>query len=543
MDITRKSLSDDGDKGMSEINTSHVCRNTHSDDSCRAMDSICAISCRDSTDGTMININRADVKPVIGQLCAVGGASISPRLPSLYSGLDDADHIKGHVDPNVQLDAAGNAMDIKLPTNGSFDLGFTHKKSLEFGFSGYNPRIMNRNSQVSRDSGTVKVMRYDRCISTFYTVIWMSCMLLALLAPALFHVCCQFRLYGGFIPTHDRNVDSDDVRLRGTHIMTDARSIVNHLSEFENFFLIGVFLYLLIQIIGFYLTQARIRTYLWRLCEVSVEMAKHDFLYDSKQRAVEHFSDYAKRICRNKTHVCTQTERRLVEAFDEAASNFDNNETDNIWRKTSLMRYRILFTRVYLPIIINLLISIGTSVFVYDRRLRTHHRVPLAHPDIVANFYWYAAIQYEGFWCIFTLMVLNFTTWVYLCYVNLHKTIFGLLEEAHDQIRAVTSDYGSKLAKDIWDNQMLMFTSTMCAIDANKVGRSATYAPLRVETFNSQINFNSDTSNKGGRQCLCRFLCMPSTERGVRIASPFVGGTPFEELHTPLIESGLHRNY
>ncbi|CDR95383.1 hypothetical protein, conserved [Babesia bigemina] len=543
MDITSKSLSDDGNKAMVEINTSQVCRNTHSEGSRRAMDSICAISCGDSIDGATINVNRADVKPVIGQLCAVGGTSISQRLPGLYSGLDDTDHVKGQSDPNAQLNFPGNAIDIKVPTNGTFDLGFTNKKSLEFCFSDYKPGTRNRNPQVSNDSGTVKVMGYGRCISAFYTVVWMSCMLVALLAPALFHVCCQFRLYGGFIPTHDRNVDSDDIKLRGSYIISDARSIVNQLSEFENFFLIGVFLYLLIQIIGFYVTQARIRMYLWRLCEVSVEMAKHDFLYDCKQRAVEHFSDYTKSISRNQTHVCTQTERRLVKAFDEAASNFGNNETGNIWRKTSLMRYRILLTRVYIPIIINLLISIGTSVFVYDRRLRMHHRVPLAHPDIVANFYWYAAIQYEGFWCIFTLMVLNFTTWVYLCYVNLHKTLFGLLEEAHNQIRTVAADYSSKLAKDIWDNQMLLFSSTVCAMDTNKVGRSVTCAPLRVETFNSQINFNTDVANKGGRQCLCRFLCMPSTERGVGIASPFVGGTPFEELHTPLMESGLHRHY
>ncbi|GIX64232.1 uncharacterized protein BcabD6B2_36670 [Babesia caballi] len=536
-------MPEQGNNRRRENHSARVHREAHSQSS-RAADSICAVSCTTSIENQAFHCHDTDEKTVAGhEVTAVRDTNMSSARPHAGCGLDDIARIKGHFDQHMPFNTLESMANPKHYSNDTVDPLPPFKEAVNYGGSSYNSRIARHKGKYVADANTADFIGDGQCISTFYTTISMGGMLLALLVPAVFHICFQFRLYGGLfsIPEHIKNADG--IQSRRMSIMKDTWAVVDHLGEFENFFFIGVFLYLSIQIVGFYTTQARIRRYLWKLCSVAVEMSKHEFLYGSKQRAMEHFSDYAKRMYRNQAHACTQTEQGLVKAFDEASSKFDNYQIESIWRKTSFMRYRILFTRIHLPMLLNFVISIGMTAFVYDKRFRMHHRVPLAHPDIVSNLYWYAAIQYEGFWCIFALFLLNFATWLYLCHTNFHTTMFGLLEGAHNHIHAVASDYGSKLAKDVWDKQMLLFSSTIYAIDSNKVNRGVSYAPARLETLNSQINFGNTIPHKDKRPCLCQFLCIPTLDQDSQDAPHFVNGSPFEELHIPLLETESRSKY
>ncbi|EDO05234.1 putative integral membrane protein [Babesia bovis T2Bo] len=417
---------------------------------------------------------------------------------------------------------------------------YNHIKVTEEGGSkNRHHRLDNNRTRYPPTPDTLNFVDDEQCISTVYTIVALGFMLLALLVPAIFHVCCQFRLYGSLSQIYERMKNPETSKIGGAYIQKGAQVLVDHIREFENFFFIGIFLYLCIQIIGFYVTQTRIRFYLWRLCLLSVELSKHEFLYGSKQRAVEHFSDYGKRIYRGQPQACRQTEKSLVKAFDEASSKFDNYHVDDIWNRITFLRCRMMLLRIYIPIFIHAAISIGTAAFVYDRRFRMYHRVPLAHPDIISNLYWYAAIQYEGFWCILAMFMINIVTWLYLCNINRHKILFGLLEEAQSQIRAIILDFSNKLAKDIWDNQMLLFSSTIYAMDSNKSNHQASYAPVRLETLSSQINFGNIASSDIKRPCLCHFLCLPDMEDTTQDVPSFIGRSPFEELHIPLLEPGF----
>ncbi|ORM42335.1 uncharacterized protein BXIN_1592 [Babesia sp. Xinjiang] len=526
-----------------EENSSRVHHNINSESSCRGLDSICAVSYTTSIENGTPRFNSNDLKSVAGHsVTTARGKSLSPPRPAIGSKLEDVLHIGGHFDQTIPLNTLESMVDAKYLANDTVEY-LPPKETVEYGLGGHKPRIAKHKTRYSTDSGPVNIIGGLHCVSTIYTTISLGCMFIALLIPALFHLCCQFRLYGSLWSLSEHIPDTDRTKDAGTYLMKGTKTVIDHLSEFENFFFVGVFLYLFIQVIGFYATHARIRRYLWRLCFISVELSKREFLYGSKQRAMEHFSDYVKRLYRIQTHACTQTEQNLVRAFDEASSKFDNYQVDNTWHKIAFLRYRIMFVRIYVPVLINVVLSLGATAFVYDRRFRMYHKVPLAHPDLISNLYWYAAIQYEGFWCIFGMFLLNFATWLYLCHINVHKTLFGMLEETHNQIKAVIFDYSSKLAKDIWDNQMLLFSSTIYAMDSNKVNRSPTYVPLRLETANSQINFGSVASNEGKRPCLCNFLCMPDVEEYAQGPPSFVGTSPFEDLHIPLLEPGLHGNY
>ncbi|GFE55674.1 transmembrane protein [Babesia ovis] len=532
------------DMGHSEqLDEASRTHHTPSENSCHELDSICAVSYNVSIDNADSSIDYTDIKTSTKRpVTKIKRTTISPRKTTVGHKLEDVIRMRANMDNRPHLNTLESMVDSKYLSNDSVDY-IPPKETVEYGFGNQNDRAGKYNPRYAAGSDTLKAIGDGQCVSTIYTTISLIGMLIALLIPALFHICCQFRLYGSLSQLSERVSNQDNTAGGGTYILKSTRTLLDHLSEFENFFFIGVFLYLTIQIIGFYATQVRIRHYLWRLCFISVEMSKHEFLYGSKQRAMEHFSDYVKRIYRGQTQACRQTEQNLVKAFDEASSKFDNYQVENIWNKIAFLRCRIMFLRIYVPIFINVVMSIGAAAFVYDRRFRMYHKVPLAHPDIVSNLYWYAAIQYEGFWCIFAIFLLNIITWLYLCNINRHKTIFGLLEEAQSQIHAVIFDFSSKLAKEVWDNQMLLFSSTLYAMDSNKTSQKAPYTPMRLETLNSQINFGSVLSTETRRPCICHFLCMPEVEEYPQGSPSFIGGSPFEDLHIPLLETGLHGNY
>lgn len=409
------------------------------------------------------------------------------------------------------------------------------KFAVEYSFDEVPTDMTRQKDTVVTHPMAIDSIYGGQCISTFYTVVAMCSMFVALLIPALFHVCCQFRLYGSIAHVTQGMGDLADPQ-------SHAWIIMERLREFENFFIFGVALYISIQIGGFFATQSRINRYLLRLCYISVEKAKHDFLYVSKQRVMERFADYAKQVYGDHSNAYLQTEQNLVKAFDDASLKFDHFQVDEVWNQISFLRYRMLLLKIYLPLLINILLSIGTSAIIYDRRFRMHHKVPLAHPDIVSNLYWYAAIQYEGFWCIFTVFVLNIVTWLYLCHINRHNTLFRSLEEAEDVIQKVSLEYGATLAKGIWDEQMLLFSSTMYAIKSNKVQRNFTYTPVRLETFNSQINLNR-SGNNSSRQCLCNCLCAPTIEEVKSQTASVIGPSPLEGLYSPLLGSEIQDGF
>lgn len=407
------------------------------------------------------------------------------------------------------------------------------KVTVDYTFDAQPQHKQQRTGHAS-NAKALNSMGGGQCIYTFYTVIGMGIMFVALLVPALFHVCCQFRLYSKITDISEYAEDLSDP-------LSQRWVIVERLREFEYFFILGVLLYLCIQAVGFYATKSRINRYLWNLCCISVEESKHEFLYVSKQRILECFSDYAKRLCGDhQSNTYSRTEQDLIKAFDDASIKFDNSTVEDVWNQISLMRCRIMFSRIFLPLIIHVALSITTSVFVYDRRFRMHHRVPLAHPGILSNMYWYAAIQYEGVWCIFTMFLLNIVTWLYLCHTNKHKTIFGLLEDADDYTQKHAFEYGDKLAKSIWDDQMLLFSSTIYAERSSKVNRNNNYIPVRLETFSSQIKLNKTGTKKVNRPCLCQCLCSPSIEEIKSSPTSFMGPSPLEELHVPLLRSEMH---
>ncbi|KAK1939584.1 hypothetical protein X943_001285 [Babesia divergens] len=461
-------------------------------------------------------------------IASLSGVGVLSSNMHAQGRLGNARRLKGEYKQEVLGDDIGSCVNMKYLRNDSMGSEPPLKLAVDYNFEDRQFRVIKQKSRHSAHLRPLNDIDGGQCVSTFYTVIAMGLMLIALFIPALFHVCCQFRLYGSMVHITENITDVYDAQ-------KDRWTIIDRLSEFENFFFFGVFLYLAIQTAGFYATRARIRRYLWRLCCIAVETAKHEFLYCSKQRAMEYFSDYAKRIYRDQTNAYVQTEQNLMKAFDDASLKFNNYQVEDVWCQIAFVRYRMMCGRIYLPMLINMIVSIGTSAFVYDRRFRMHHRVPLAHPDLLANLYWYAAIQYEGVWCICTMFILNFMTWLYLCHTNRHKTLFGLLEDTRDQIQTIATGYGTKLAKDIWDNQMLLFSSTIYALDS-KIHRGSTYTPGKLEALNSQINFNSMEIRKDKRPCLCHCLCLPTIEERNNEPISFMGTSPLEELHVPLLD-------
>ncbi|KAK2197758.1 hypothetical protein BdWA1_000761 [Babesia duncani] len=397
----------------------------------------------------------------------------------------------------------------------------------------------------------VESPRSTECTTTLYTCLSLGLMLMLLMVPAIFHICCQFRLYGGIFRIPDGLLDgsSENRRSGDQFSITDDWTIIDHFGEFENFFFIGVFAYILIQLFGYCSTRARFKRYIHGLCAFSLDSAKHDFLYNNKQHALEYFRSYVKRIYKNPPSICVTSEQSLMKAFDEASIKFDASQVNGIWNRIGWLRFKLLLCNIYIPFSLMLAVSIGICTYVYDRRFRMHHRVPLAHPELISNLYWYAALQYEGVWCIGAILIFNLLSWIYLCYVNSHDHLYGMLDYALPQTQAAAQTFAIGLSKDIWSSQMLLFSSTAYAIDTDSVlmAKGHHKAPVRLGTISSSINFNPpDQSKEEKRSCLCQCLFRNTDtsdyDDGERSLGN-VGVTPFDNLLSPLLEGKNNKTF
>ncbi|AFZ80740.1 hypothetical protein BEWA_001470 [Theileria equi strain WA] len=344
------------------------------------------------------------------------------------------------------------------------------------------------------DLENVPVLKEYDCISIIHTTLYLGLMLISLLVPAIFHAFFQFRLYGLFFEEYQEG------------------KIIDCFGEFENFFVVGVLIYIAIQLVGFNSTHNRFKGYLCNLCKFSMNKTRRDFMVNSKQEALEKFKKHVKSVFKTPTSACVTAMNDLAKGFDEASYKFTHGAAEEILDRMKMLKFKIFFMRIWFPFILHLIISLGTCAYVYDWKFRSHYRVPLAHPKIVSGFYWYAALQYEGFWCILITFIFNLVTWFHLCRLNEHKCFFASLDSALVEIDKAMSDYAMNISKEIWESQMLVFVTNAYPSNGDnlRISRNLLHPPTRNKTLTSQINISTSKRNK--YPCLCQLVSNVSDE-------------------------------
>lgn len=344
------------------------------------------------------------------------------------------------------------------------------------------------------DLENVSDLKECSCVSMIYTTFYLGLMLISLLVPALFHIFFQFRLYGLFFEEYQEG------------------KILDYFGDFENFFAVGVVIYIVIQFVGFHATRDRFKSYLQNLCRFSMSKTKRDFMLVDKQDAVDTFKKHVKSVFGTSTTASVTAMNNLAKGFDEASRKFTNETVQEVWDSMKMLKFQIFFLKIWLPFILYLVISLGTCAYVYDWKFRLHYKVPLAHPEIVSKLYWYAAIQYDGFLCISLTFIFNILTWLHLCRINAHKPFFATLDLALSDIDQATNDYVANVSKEIWESQMLTFVTSAYPSNSDnlRISRHLLSPPIRNKTLTSQIHINSARRKK--HPCLCQFVSNTSDE-------------------------------
>ncbi|UKJ88020.2 hypothetical protein MACJ_000462 [Theileria orientalis] len=283
----------------------------------------------------------------------------------------------------------------------------------------------------------------ELCAKNLTTYLNLVLMLLSLVAPLFLHMYYQFELYHSIMA-----IKSSSILLMKAHV---NKSVLEKLTEFENFFFLGVSIYVTIQLVGSIITYSRYDLHLKRLYKVSLKNSKDDLVNNHKDDALKRLSTYFKTLSIDE-NVTKIIGRNLVESFSDVSNRFNSCNMRWIWERIRAYKFRAYGFKIWVSFAFNVSISILVSLFVYFKRFKLWYSMPVDNFKNVSNLYWNVALNYEGFvWTTF-IFAINLLSWTLLLLLNRNFPMF--IDETQCFLKDVMDSFNQQVSGSIWDREV-----------------------------------------------------------------------------------------
>ncbi|UKK00433.1 hypothetical protein MACK_000505 [Theileria orientalis] len=284
----------------------------------------------------------------------------------------------------------------------------------------------------------------ELCIKNLTTYLNLVLMLFSLLVPLCLHMYYQYELYNSIM-----DIKSSSSLLKKAHDVN--KSVLEKLTEFENFFFTGVSIYVIIQLIGSIITYSRYNLHLHQLYKASLKNSKDDLVNNHKDDALKRLNSYFKSLSID-DNVTKIIGKNLVESFGDVSYRINSCNMRWIWDRIRAYKFRSFGFKIWVSFAFNVSLSILVCLFVYYKRFRLWYSMPLDHFKNVSNLYWNIALNYEGFALATFIFAVNLLSWTLLLLMNRNFPMF--IYETQYFLKDIMDSFNVQVSGSIWDREV-----------------------------------------------------------------------------------------
>nr|PVC54052.1 hypothetical protein MACL_00003344 [Theileria orientalis] len=283
----------------------------------------------------------------------------------------------------------------------------------------------------------------ELCIKNLITYFNLILMLFSLSAPLFLHIFYQFKLYYSIV-----DIKSTSSLLKKANV---NKNVLEKMTEFENFFFLGVSIYVIIQLIGSILTYLRYNLHLQQLYKISIKNSKDDMVSNHRDNALKRLNIYFKSLSID-DNVTKIIGKNLAESFSDVSYRFNSYNMRWIWDRIRAYKFRTFGFKIWVSFAFNVSISILVCLCVYYKRFRLWYTMPFDRFKNVSNSYWNIALNYEGFvWTTF-IFVINLLSWTIIVLVNRSLPMF--IDETQYFLKDIMDSFNEQVSGSIWDREV-----------------------------------------------------------------------------------------